>query len=130
MKNATTETAYDKEIWAAIETDSRKRISDEKRVKLAEIPTQEHGAAKKSIIRDLAAPNDPLPVKQTVVKTYQKGDPELPKGKGDRRKGGRKGSKVARKGARGRPGNRTGTLDTRENAYSADNWWRNGRQSG
>ena len=100
-ENATAAMTYDKAIRAVIETNSRKRISAEQRVKLVEMLKQEHGTAKKSTIRDMAASNGPRPVKKTVIKTYKKGDPRRPKGQGGRQKGekGKNGGQQGRRGS-------------------------------
>lgn len=51
--------AYDKAIRTTIESGSRKRISAEGRKKLIAMLTEEHGRAKKAIMRDNAAFNEP-----------------------------------------------------------------------
>ena len=76
--------AYDRAIRAAIEPRSRKRIPDEPLSNMVKIPTEENGAAKKSILRELVASQ--AEKKTLRPKTTIKGDPSRRKGKVKRQK--------------------------------------------
>ena len=98
-EDAMTAIAYDKAVRSAIETSSRKRISDQERKKFIDMLLTEHDQTKKAVVRGVAALNTSHrtnPAKQKVIKTQGK---EYKKA-GYRKKGG----KFDKKGGKGDKG--------------------------
>ena len=87
--------AYDKAIRTTIETESRKRISDDQRGKLIKMLTEEHDVTEKQVLRDNAVTNQTERNAKTVIKQLKRA-PFVPlsnfqrfKGKNQRGKGDR-----------------------------------------
>ena len=130
---ATTESAmaamsYDKAIRTAIETASRKRISDTGREKLIAMLTEEHDATKKAILRDVAASNDQRTVKKPFLKGNLEDDHMRHKGKANGPKGNKKGKKGEQKGHKGPQWHQDpNRFQGKNNRTPNGDWWQSTR---
>ena len=86
-ENAMTAMAYGRAIRTIIETNSRKRLSTDQLKKMVEMLTDEHDAAKKATLHEMAAVTTEQQTPRPTVKG--KGDPSRRRTKGGKEKNGK-----------------------------------------